>query len=121
MTAGPAPRLTAGHARALVSLSDPDTQIRLANLCASQGWSVRQFERICTENAQRDEEPEKTAKPRRPRECLQLEHMARDIFGTKAQLDGDLQKGRLVLHYYSADDLQRIWDRLEGMKHGEQS
>ena len=39
--------------------------------------------------------------------------MARDAFGTRASLEGDMDKGKLVLSYYSAEDLQRIWDVLE--------
>ena len=39
--------------------------------------------------------------------------MACDVFGTRAELSGDEKKGRLIVHYQTADDLQRIWDLLE--------
>lgn len=109
-------RLSAGHGRALASLPR-DMQLRLAQLAAAQGWSVRQMERIC---AQQNEEkkPVKTEKPRDP-EFKRLERMARDVFGTRAELTGDEQKGKLVVHYQTAEDLQRIWELLEFMQQNE--
>ena len=103
-------RLTAGHARALVTLPK-ELQLRLAQLAAAQGWSVRQLERIC---AQQNEEkkPEKPVKYRDP-EFRKLERMARDVFGTRAELTGDESKGKLVVHYQTPEDLQRIWDLME--------
>ncbi len=107
-------KLSAGHARALAGLPDKSSQVKLANLCAAQGWSVRQLERICQQTLKEDSAPP-PARPQPPREAKELEKMAREAFGTKAELDGDLDKGRLVLHYYSSDDLQRIWDVLDGI------
>lgn len=109
-------RLSAGHGRALVSLPR-DMQLRLAQLAAAQGWSVRQLERICAQQNS-EKKPEKVEKPRDP-EFKRLERMARDVFGTRAELTGDEQKGKLVVHYQTADDLQRIWDLLEFMQQNE--
>ncbi len=109
-------RLSAGHGRALVTLPK-DLQLRLAQLAAAQGWSVRQLERICAQqNAEK--KPEKVVRPRDP-EFKRLERMARDVFGTRAELTGDDQKGKLVVHYQTADDLQRIWDLLEFIQQNE--
>ncbi len=108
-------QLSAGHARALVAIEDKSEQVRLAGLCISQGWSVRQLEKIC-QQARAGVDAEPVPKAAVPREARELERLAREAFGTKAQLDGNLTKGKLVLHYYSADDLQRIWDVLEGIR-----
>ena len=103
-------RLSAGHARALVTV-DPKRQVQLANLTVQQGWSVRQLERICAQpvKEQADKKPRQT----RDAQFGELESMARDLFGTRVKLDGDSDSGRITLFYYSADDLQRIWDVLE--------
>ena len=101
-------RLSAGHARALVSV-EPSRQTQLANLAVQQGWSVRQLERICAQSVP----PAPKPRPRVDRELSQLEDMARSTFGTKAKIDGDRNRGKLVISYYSADDLQRIWDVLD--------
>ena len=106
-------RLSAGHARALVTLEDASSQLRIANLAVAQGWSVRQMENICKKRA--DVLAEKPAKVEKTGEMKKLERMGRSVFGTKAELVGDESKGKLVLHYYSRDDLQRIWDVLECM------
>lgn len=101
-------KLSAGHARALVAV-DRARQVQLANLCVQQGWSVRQLERICAQPVQ-----EKPPRIRvRDQQITRLEGMARELFGTRAKLDGTHQNGRLTLYYYSEDDLQRIWDVLE--------
>lgn len=101
-------KLSAGHARALVTV-DRKRQIQLANLAVQQGWSVRQLERIC---AQTQDKPKKEKTPK-DAQFVQLESMARELFGTRAKLDGNMNGGKLTLYYYSADDLQRIWDVME--------
>lgn len=107
-------KLSAGHARALVSV-DKKRQVQLANLTVQQGWSVRQLERICAQPV-KDEE-KKPAKVR-DAQISQLEGMARELFGTRAKLDGTHDSGKLTLFYYSQDDLQRIWDILEMAQEG---
>ena len=102
-------KLSAGHARALVTV-DKKRQVQLANLTVQQGWSVRQLERICAQPVK--EEPPKPAKVR-DQQFSRLEGMARELFGTRAKLDGTQDSGKLTLFYYSADDLQRIWEVLE--------
>lgn len=108
--------LSAGHARALVSLS-PERQLKLASLTVQQGWSVRQLERICAQ-PEKEETPKK--KEKRIPELQQLEKMARDVFGTRAKLNGDTNSGKLVLSYSSYDDLERIWEVLECLAQGQQ-
>ena len=103
-------RLSAGHARALVPL-DRAEQIRLAQLCVDNGWSVRQLEKAC---AAKPAMPKPAPAPRDP-EFKRLERMARDVFGSKVELSGNEQKGKMIVHYQTADDLQRIWDLLEMM------
>ena len=106
-------KLTAGHARALMGL-EKGKQEKLAQLCAAQGWSVRQFEKIC--QAARQQEPEPKPRVRRDPQLKELESLARDTLGLRARLEGDLNSGKLVLNYYSQDDLQRVWDALSRLK-----
>ena len=107
-------KLSAGHARALVTV-DKKRQVQLANLTVQQGWSVRQLERIC---AQPQEREEKKPVKVRDQQFSQLEGMARELFGTRAKLDGTHDSGKLTLFYYSQDDLQRIWEVLELAREG---
>ena len=110
--------LSAGHARALVTLA-PDMQIKLAQLAAAQGWSVRQLERACAQQGEKAKPAAKKPEPPRDPEFKRLERMARDVFGTKAELTGDENHGKLIVHYQTAEDLQRIWDLLEFMQQNE--
>ncbi|MDL2206891.1 ParB/RepB/Spo0J family partition protein [Eubacteriales bacterium OttesenSCG-928-N13] len=107
-------RLSAGHARTLVPLEDPAMQLKLAEHAANQGLSVRQLEKLVKELPGEDQPMAPTISRRDPAQ-QQLERMAEGVFGTRVRLEGDSDKGRLVLHYYNADDLQRIWDILELM------
>ena len=89
---------------------DKKRQVQLANLTVQQGWSVRQLERICAQPVKQEEpKPVKV----RDQQFSRLEGMARELFGTRAKLDGTQDSGKLTLFYYSADDLQRIWEVLE--------
>ena len=110
--------LSAGHARALVALPASE-QLRLAQLAVAEGWSVRQLEKICAQQAA-GKKPEKKPEPPRDPEFKRLERMARDVFGTNAELTGNETHGKLIVHYQTADDLQRIWDLLEIMQQGGQ-
>jgi len=104
--------LSAGHARALAGLESAEQQVRLANLARAQALSVRQLERIC----QQQEKPaEKKPKPRPAAELVKLESMAREVFGTRVKLEGDEKRGRLTLSYSSYEDLERIWEVLDGI------
>ena len=95
---------------------DPKRQTQLANLAVQQGWSVRQLERICAQPFK--EEPSKPSK-RLEGQLGELEGMVRDLFGTRVKLDGNESGGKISLYYYSADDLQRIWDVLEMARNGQ--
>lgn len=106
-------RLSAGHGRALVTV-EPSKQEKLAQLCAAQGWSVRQLEKIC--KATREDAPEPEPKKKRDPQLKELENLARDTLGLRARLDGDMNSGKIVLNYYSQDDLQRVWDALARLK-----
>jgi len=103
-------KLTAGHARALVALEDSSRQEKLAQLCVAQGWSVRQFEKIC--QAAMKAEPRPILKAARDPQLKELESLIRNALGLRAKLEGDLNAGKITLTYYSQDDLQRVWDAL---------
>ena len=45
--------------------------------------------------------------------------MAREAFGTRARIDGDENKGRLIISYSSQEDLENIWSLLEALNQGE--
>lgn len=104
-------KITAGHARAILSLPREDTQIRLAERIVSDGLSVRQAEAI----AKLWQSPS----PREPVQPAPLHHksMARSIskkLSAKVRIKAKGEKGRLEIHFKSEDELKRIFTSLTG-------
>lgn len=105
--------LSVGHAKVLLAIKDPKLQIEYANEAARKGWSVRKLEKKVLELLV-------TGTPSREKIVpLEIRAMTDDmqrVFGTKVRVSGNEKKGRIVIDYCSADDLQRIYDLLEKLK-----
>lgn len=104
--------LSAGHGRALAAVTDAATQERLADECVRLGYSVRALESR-VRNLQAGRKPSKKAAPApRSGDLAQAERALRDRLGTRVRIAGDERRGRITIEYYSADDLQRIYERI---------
>lgn len=102
--------LSAGHARALLALSDPDEQERLAHRIVAEGLSVRTVEEIVTLGVggpQRKAKPPKGPKPVAPK-LADLEGRLADRFETRVKVDLGKSKGKITVEFASLDDLERI-------------
>lgn len=104
--------LTAGHARAILTL-EKEEQLSLARQIAEKGYSVRQTESAVKEKAEKsNKKPVK--KDKEPSlELRNLIDRMRMAFKTKVALNGTEQKGKIVIDYYSSDDLERILELLD--------
>ncbi len=102
--------ISAGHARALLSLDDPLAQERLADRIVAEGLSVRSVEEIVTF---RDDKPEKqtskptTAKPVAPA-LRHLSDRLSDLFETRVKVEMGQRKGKITVEFATIDDLERI-------------
>jgi ParB family chromosome partitioning protein len=100
--------LSAGHARAVLGLDDPDAQERLAQRIVSEGLSVRTVEEIVAVGGEAERErPRRTKRPVAPK----LEVLATRLserFETRVKVDLGRSKGRIVVEFGSIDDLERI-------------
>lgn len=109
--------ITAGHARAILSVVNPADQMILFSRILNDGLSVRNAEVMSFElnKGQRGEKhkAEKLSKKLDP-EIQQIEQKLIDILGTKVQLKGSLKTGKIEISYYSMDDLERVFDLLQG-------
>lgn len=90
--------ISAGHARAILALPARD-QLWALQQIVSKGLSVREAERL--------KRPQPTAKRARGSRYRDVEENLTHQFGTRVKITG-LKKGRLELHYYSAEELQRL-------------
>ncbi|CAL9298298.1 ParB/RepB/Spo0J family partition protein [Streptomyces sp. NPDC101145] len=104
--------LSAGHARALLKVEDPEEQDRLAGRIVEEGLSVRTVEEIVQLMGS---EPAKAAKPKKPRagarvapELSELATRLSDRFETRVKVDLGQKKGKIVVEFASMEDLNRI-------------
>ncbi len=106
-----ADRLTMGHARALVSLDDPELQLECARRTVQRGLSVRQVENL-THRLKRPP-PDKKKPPLDP-DLMAVEEDLLKLLGTKVSITGRPSRGVIKIHYYSLDDLNRIYEKIKG-------
>ena len=104
--------LTAGHGRAIAGAESEADQLKLAGLAAEQGWSVRQTEQAVALLKNRPATKPKKEKAL-PAELQDFEHRLRDTLGLRTKLVGNAKRGRIVLNYYSAEELEHLSDLLE--------
>ncbi len=101
------PRFSMGHARALLSLEDAPIQKKMAQLIIDRGLSVRQVEELVKKAHQGHNIIKAAGKPKN-RDIEILEEELRKILGTKVFIEDKKGKGKLVVEYYTLDDLDRI-------------
>lgn len=104
--------ISAGHARALLSVEDSAEQDRLAHRIVAEGLSVRAVEEIVNLLGS---EPTSSAKPKGPRAGARLSPALTDLasrlsdrFETRVKVDLGQKKGKIVVEFASMEDLDRI-------------
>ncbi len=113
-------KLSAGHARALLSLSSGSQQREAAQRVVNEGLSVRQTEALVKSLMKEAQEAkahgkEKTADPHKMyRDAAAKELTAR--FGRKVSIVHGAKRGSLSFEYYNDDDLNDLLDLLEQIK-----
>jgi len=101
--------LSFGHAKCLITLQQSKTQQRLATLCVTKQWSVRELERqiqLLSRKTKTKPKPERSVFIRK------AEDIFRKAVGSKVVIQGNENKGRVVIPYASADQLQDIYEWL---------
>ena len=106
-------RITEGHGRALGGLP-ADGQARVLDTVVGQGLSVRQTEELVRRLREPRVAREPAAKPRLDAELERVEEDLRQRLGTKVSLSRSRKGGRIVIEYYSDEELARLYDRLIG-------
>jgi ParB family chromosome partitioning protein len=101
-------RLSMGHARAILGLTNPELQLQVAEKAAAQGFSVRQVERLV----------KKMNEPREPSEApLQDPNIKAAIgaleaaLGTRVRIvEKSGQRGQIEIEYYTQGELERLYE-----------
>jgi ParB family chromosome partitioning protein len=111
-------RMSAGHARAILSVGKSADQKVLQERILSQGLSVRQAEELASRLNQGGRavagSTEEHERKRRDPTLHAVEKTLFDRLGTKVEIRGDRKSGRIEIRYYTADDLDRIVEILSG-------
>ncbi len=110
--------ISEGHARAILSCPSVAGQLALLQDIVEKGLSVRQAEEWARRLAATDARPRQRTRPREPNTDAQwLEERLRQALGTKVQLFRGRKGGRLVIYFYSDEELQGIYEVLSGLDH----
>ncbi|MBN1483426.1 MAG: ParB/RepB/Spo0J family partition protein [Chloroflexia bacterium] len=102
--------LSAGHARALLSLPDPRVQVEAMRLALQRGLSVRQTEALVRQMQR--EKPARPAQPAGAAELAALESRLQESLGTRVSLKHGKKGGRLTIYFYSDEELEHLLDWL---------
>lgn len=103
--------ITAGHARALLSLSTAEEMERLAERIVAEGLSVRTTEEI-VRLGKAKATPRPRARQQRPLSALgeSVVSALSDAYDTRVTITEGRKKGRIVIEFAGSEDLQRIAD-----------
>ncbi|MEO3751704.1 ParB/RepB/Spo0J family partition protein [Streptomyces sp. B6B3] len=109
--------LSAGHARALLSVTDSEEQDQLAKRIVAEGLSVRAVEEIVTLHGSGSQRNGGRARGPRAGKRISpaLDHLAgrlSDRFETRVKVDLGQKKGKIVVEFASIEDLERILGQL---------
>ena len=100
--------LTAGHARALLSVEDAAAQDHLAHRIVAEGLSVRAVEEIVTMGVGPAKERRPVAKQPSSPALNDLADRLSDAFDTRVKVELGKRKGKIVVEFGSLEDLERI-------------
>ncbi len=115
--------ISAGHARALLTLDDADAMDALAERIVKEGLSVRSVEEIVLIGEDGEPKRKRTSRPRGGASAEVAEATAEisgrlgDLLDTRVRVEGvrnERSRGRLVVEFADLEDLRRIADILEG-------
>ncbi|MEJ2010099.1 MAG: ParB/RepB/Spo0J family partition protein [Acidobacteriota bacterium] len=103
-------KISAGHARALLAVTSPHAQGKLAEVVVEKGLSVRNLEKLVAPRSsgrgKPDPKPAQKADPNIRAAVIELER----ALGTRVKVVGSERRGKIEISYFSAEDLSRIYD-----------
>jgi len=110
-------RISEGHARALLGLEKAEAQESALGVVQNKRLSVRQTEELVRRRLGEEKRPKRKPSPKtraRKAETKGLEDDFRRALGTKVDLMREGEGGRLVIHFYSDEELDALYERIVG-------
>jgi len=108
--------ITMGHARALLSVDDPDIQEKVWQKVVKNKLSVRKVEQLVRNVTEEKEAEKKSVRPKRSVYIQKMESELREIFGTKVNIRSRKEGGTIEVEFYSPEDLNRLYEIFERLK-----
>lgn len=109
-------QITAGHARAILSVENAANQRTLFGKIVGETLSVRKAEELAKSlnegRVQKKDKPADAKKDDRDPDIINIEQQFINALGTKVTLKGNLNTGSVVIDFFSRSDLDRIYDIL---------
>jgi len=100
--------LSMGHAKAILSLESGGDQIAAASSIVKKGLSVREAEALVT----RLKNPPRQKKKGQSHELHAVEEKLKKVLGTKVRITERSKGGRIMIEYYTPEDLDRILEKI---------
>jgi ParB family chromosome partitioning protein len=104
--------ISSGHARALLSLADAKLRLKVMQEIIDKGMSVRETEKLIK---QLTTTKKQKAKKMPDAEYQAIEDRFREILGTKVKIMNNKKNGKILIEYYSHDELDRIINLIESI------
>jgi ParB-like partition proteins len=107
-------RLSMGHARALLAIEDDEFKLKLKKRILSEGLSVRDVERLIRDLKAGVRVEKRSQTVILDPQIKYIEQEMTKILGTKVKIKARGAKGKVVIDYYNAEDLDRIFNAMIG-------
>ena len=104
-------RLTSGHARTLVTISDEDRREKLAAEIVEKSLNVREAEKLSSKEEKKPSVKNKD-KTTKTIYVQDMEERLQTLYGTKITLTGGKEKGKIVFEFFSMDEFERLIELL---------
>ena len=105
-------QLTTGHAKALLSLSDLNSVVDVARKIIQGSYSVRQAEMLVSRYGKSGAKDEPVILDEVDPNVKAAIHALEQALGTRVTIQENHGKGRIELHYFSLDEMHRLYDGL---------
>jgi len=101
--------ITSGHARAILSIEDKNLQEKVCDEIIEKNYTVRQTESLVKKYLNESKKANNENKENNnSEELIKIEENLQGIFGTKVRLVSNNKKGKIMIEYYSEEELDRL-------------
>jgi ParB family chromosome partitioning protein len=97
-------KISTGHAKILLSIPSPHKRKRMVQTVMEHSLSVRQIEEL----VKKDTPPQKKTRKNSEPEIVKIEETLQHHLGTKVTIKQGKKRGKILIQYYSPEDLERV-------------